>query len=135
HLPPLRDRLEDVAPLAEHFLASVARREGTQPKRLSEEALAVLTSYASPGHVRELANICESAAVLCRGEVIECDLIEPWLLTAVSSAQCTVHSAQPAASNGAAVVQASSAGSTEVVVRPIPAMNGSGSEGPSPAAA
>ncbi len=135
HLPPLRDRLEDVAPLAEHFLASVARREGTQPKRLSDEALAVLTSYAWPGNVRELANICERAAVLCRGEVIDCELIEPWLLSAVGSGQLRVDSGEHAGSNRSAVVQASSAGSTEVVVRPIPAMNGSGSEGPSPAAA
>lgn len=79
HLPPLRDRLEDVPALAEWFLGQVSVREGRPLKRFSEEATSLMTAYPWPGNVRELSNICERAAVLCRDEVIDRDLIEPWL--------------------------------------------------------
>ena len=69
HLPPLRERQEDIAPLAEHFL----RQHGARGRqfRFSEEALRVLQSYDWPGNVRELENAVERAAILARGEVIE----------------------------------------------------------------
>ena len=82
HLPPLRDRLEDVPALVNHFLNLTAQREGKIPRRISEDAMAVLRSYTWPGNVREVQNVCERAAVLCKGEVIERSMIEPWLLPA-----------------------------------------------------
>jgi DNA-binding NtrC family response regulator len=82
HLPPLRDRLEDVPALVNHFLNLTAQREGKPPRRISEEAMMVLRSYTWPGNVREVQNVCERAAVLCKGEVIERSMIEPWLLAA-----------------------------------------------------
>ncbi len=80
HLPPLRDRLEDVPALVAHFLTLTAQREGKPPRRISEDAMAVLRAYTWPGNVREVQNVCERAAVLCKGEVIERSMIEPWLL-------------------------------------------------------
>ncbi len=80
HLPPLRHRLEDVPLLAEHFLSQTAMREGREPKRFSEEAIAVMSRYTWPGNVRELQNICERASVLSRGQLIDAALIQPWLI-------------------------------------------------------
>lgn len=79
HLPPLRDRLEDVPAIAEHFLGMIAEREARPGRRFDGEAMAVLMAYAWPGNVRELQNICERAAVLSKGEVIGRELVEPWL--------------------------------------------------------
>jgi Nif-specific regulatory protein len=69
-LPPLRDRLEDVVPLAERFLARYAR-DLNRVRRLAPAALAVLRAYAWPGNVRELQNAIERAVVLSKGEVID----------------------------------------------------------------
>ncbi|MEX0887715.1 MAG: sigma-54 dependent transcriptional regulator [Phycisphaeraceae bacterium] len=79
HLPPLRDRLDDVDALASHFLARAAKREGREPKQLTEDAVEVMRRYGWPGNVRELQNICERASVLARGSMIEAGLIQPWL--------------------------------------------------------
>jgi len=80
HLPPLRDRIEDVPLLCEAFLAETVRREGAEQKRFGDDAMAVLQRYSWPGNVRELQNICERAAVLCPADVIPGSLVEPWLL-------------------------------------------------------
>ncbi len=80
HLPPLRDRLEDIPALVAHFLGHTAQREGKPTRRMSDDAMAVLRSYTWPGNVREVQNVCERAAVLCRTEVIDRPMIEPWLL-------------------------------------------------------
>lgn len=82
HLPALRDRLEDVPALVEHFTALVSKRDGRPAKRFDDAAITLLKSYPWPGNVRELQNIIERAVVLCKGEVVERALIEPWLLTA-----------------------------------------------------
>jgi two-component system response regulator HydG len=83
HLPPLRDRSEDVPPLAGHFLAEICRREGRPPIRFADDALDLLRAYPWPGNVRELQNICERAVVLAPAKgsagVIERGWIEPWL--------------------------------------------------------
>ena len=70
-LPPLRDRLEDVALLADHFIGKHATRLGRERPPLSIAALARLQSYGWPGNVRELENVIERALVLSRGEQIE----------------------------------------------------------------
>jgi DNA-binding NtrC family response regulator len=66
HLPALRERISDILPLAEHFLA---QSEGG--KRLSPAAAARLVRYGWPGNVRELRNAIERAAILVRGELID----------------------------------------------------------------
>jgi two-component system NtrC family response regulator len=66
HLAPLRERLPDIVPIADHFL-----RLTTDPtKRLTAEAAARLLAYAWPGNVRELKNAIERVAILCRGDTI-----------------------------------------------------------------
>jgi DNA-binding NtrC family response regulator len=70
-LPPLRERLEDLPLLAEHFLREQVQRTGQKKKRLSREALGKLLKYHFPGNVRELKNLLERASILCPAEVIE----------------------------------------------------------------
>jgi transcriptional regulator with PAS, ATPase and Fis domain len=69
-LPPLRERVDDVLPLAEHFLQLQADLYDEPKRRLSSEAAAALRQYSWPGNVRELANAMESAHVLAPGEEI-----------------------------------------------------------------
>jgi DNA-binding NtrC family response regulator len=84
HLPALRDRLEDVPALVEHFARIISQREGRTPAAFSPEALMLMQSYDWPGNVRELQNIVERAVVLCREAVVERSLIESWLMPSVS---------------------------------------------------
>ena len=72
HLPPLRDRKDDIPLLAQHFLDSDAKRKGAeQPLTIADAAMDVMTAYDWPGNVRELENALERAAVLTRGASIE----------------------------------------------------------------
>ncbi|MDB4951106.1 MAG: putative NtrC family two-component response regulator [Gemmatimonadetes bacterium] len=64
HLPPLRERRDDVPLLVDHFLARHRARTGLKPPRLSPAATEVLVRHAWPGNVRELANILERLAIL-----------------------------------------------------------------------
>ena len=70
HLPPLRQRLDDIPLLAEAFLQSTGVQRGEPPKRLSEDALELLGDYGWPGNVRELENALERAVILSPGSVI-----------------------------------------------------------------
>ena len=70
NLPPLRDRPEDVLPLAQHFLDRHARRRGGPKKRLSAEAEQLLLRHDWPGNARELRNATERALVLAAGPMI-----------------------------------------------------------------
>jgi DNA-binding NtrC family response regulator len=67
HLPPLRDRGEDVALLARHFLVAAARKFERDPVRMPPEMLERLQIHAWPGNVRELENVVERMVVLARG--------------------------------------------------------------------
>ncbi|MCU0700382.1 MAG: sigma 54-interacting transcriptional regulator [Myxococcaceae bacterium] len=69
-LPPLRDRLEDLPTLGQHFLDEVAKEKGEPAKRLSDDALAVLARHTWPGNVRELENVIRSAAIFAEGAVV-----------------------------------------------------------------
>ena len=64
-LPPLRDRTEDIPPLATFFAHRACARLGRPPCRFTDSALLRLTSYSWPGNVRELENIVERAVILC----------------------------------------------------------------------
>jgi len=74
-IPPLRERREDVAVLAEHFVRKHAQRSGRPARRLHDSALAALQRYDWPGNVRELENTIERAVVLSRDPVIGADAI------------------------------------------------------------
>lgn len=70
HIPLLRERKEDIGILCDHFLKSLAAREGSAPKTLSHETLTRLMEYDWPGNVRELKNVIETAAALCDGPAL-----------------------------------------------------------------
>ncbi len=70
HLPPLRERRDDIPVLAEAFLLESATERGEPVKRLSEDAREMLSEYAWPGNVRELENALERAVILSTGPVI-----------------------------------------------------------------
>jgi two-component system, NtrC family, response regulator PilR len=69
-LPPLRDRPEDIRPLAEHFLARSTRELNKDIRGLSPDAVRALEGYAFPGNARELENVIERAVALATGQVI-----------------------------------------------------------------
>lgn len=70
HLPPLRERPGDIAPLAEHFFKIMAAELGEPVRQLSPEALAVLQGYPWPGNIRELRNLTERLCIMASGSVI-----------------------------------------------------------------
>ena len=69
-LPPLRDRVEDIAPLTAHFLAAGARELGVEPKTLTKEALDVICAFPFPGNVRQLENLCRWLLVMAPAQEI-----------------------------------------------------------------
>jgi two-component system response regulator AtoC len=73
YLPPLRERQEDIIPLANYFLERSTQDNHIEKKVLSKKAQEKLIQYRWPGNVRELANIIERAVVMVQGPVIECD--------------------------------------------------------------
>jgi two-component system nitrogen regulation response regulator GlnG len=70
-LPPLSERLEDIAPLARHFLQKSARELAVEPKLLGDEALKALAAFPFPGNVRQLENICHWLTVMAPGQRID----------------------------------------------------------------
>jgi two-component system response regulator HydG len=73
HLPPLRQRRDDIPLLAEHFLQHIAGMRKEPVKRLQPDALEALQEYQWPGNVRELENALERAVILSRSDVISAD--------------------------------------------------------------
>jgi DNA-binding NtrC family response regulator len=70
HIPPLRERPEDVPVLAEQFLARFAQSMSRRPMSFAKDALDALATYTWPGNVRELQNAIERAVVIGRGDVV-----------------------------------------------------------------
>lgn len=70
HLPPLRQRVEDIQLLAEYFLQRIANKKLRPLLKLSEEAIRVLEAYPWPGNVRELENTMERASVLASSDIL-----------------------------------------------------------------
>jgi DNA-binding NtrC family response regulator len=76
HLPPLRERREDIPLLARHFLEEFVKESGrTEIQGFTDDALEVFERYSWPGNVRELRNVVERAVLFCRNEVIGLDEI------------------------------------------------------------
>ncbi|WP_029933754.1 sigma-54-dependent transcriptional regulator [Thiomicrospira pelophila] len=71
HLPPLRERPEDIQALAERFVAQFSKRFNKNVRYISDEVLQQLQDYDWPGNIRELENIIQRAVVLAQGEAIE----------------------------------------------------------------
>jgi two-component system, NtrC family, nitrogen regulation response regulator NtrX len=91
-LPPLRDRAEEVAALAEYFSAQVAAQNSWRKKHFSVEALDILKRYPWPGNVRELRNVVERVLLLSNTETITAD--------EVNLALPAVRNGEPAATGG-----------------------------------
>ena len=70
HLPPLRERREDIPLLVDHFLNKYAQREGRSEAGISDDAMHLLAQYSWPGNVRELENVIERALALSKGGII-----------------------------------------------------------------
>ncbi len=83
-LPPLRDRMEDIPLLIDHFIGRFNILQKKNIEGVSEEAMSFLMAYAYPGNIRELANVIEHAFILCKTGVIEKKhLPEEFLVTGV----------------------------------------------------
>ena len=70
-LPSLRERREDIPPLARHFLAKSARDLGVEPKRFSVEAMQFLSGHGLPGNVRQLENVCHWVTVMAPAQTVD----------------------------------------------------------------
>jgi two-component system nitrogen regulation response regulator GlnG len=79
HLPPLRERREDIAELAHYFLFRFNRQLGTAVQTISPEALTLLQNYAWPGNVRELQSVIREALIVSAGSVLLADFLPPEL--------------------------------------------------------
>ena len=80
HVPPLRERQEDIPLLAEHFLKRICERSGKGRMWWGGNALKILQSYAWPGNVRELRNFVERLVIMCDGETIGSEAVSRFLL-------------------------------------------------------
>ena len=74
-IPPLRERREDIRPLAAHFLNLSSRRLNCPDVRLTEDAADILATYDWPGNIRELQNVIERAVILSQSGPLRIDLV------------------------------------------------------------
>ena len=70
-VPPLRDRKDDILPIADHYAAIYSQKYGSPPRKFSPDARQALHDYAWPGNIRALRHAVERAIILSEGEVIE----------------------------------------------------------------
>ncbi len=84
-LPPLSERRDDIPLLIDHFIEKMNIRLGKKIEGISHEALNILMQYDFPGNIRELENIIEHAAVLCRESIISCEHLPPEILEKMES--------------------------------------------------
>jgi transcriptional regulator with GAF, ATPase, and Fis domain len=75
HVPPLRERMEDIPQLAAHLLEAAARRLNFREVELTEEALELLSAYDWPGNIRELQNVIERALIVTQCGPLRVDLV------------------------------------------------------------
>ncbi|RQS08648.1 nitrogen regulation protein NR(I) [Burkholderia sp. Bp8998] len=99
-LPPLRERSEDIALLTRHFLQKSARDLGVEPKRVSDEALAYLTSLTFPGNVRQLENLANWLTVMAPAQTVEIKDLPPDLVPAGTPVAATADGTDAHAGTG-----------------------------------
>src|SRR5690606_3206417 len=101
HLPPLRDRIEDIPQLVDHFFGIFAARYKREKKVLTRAAQHRLASYPWPGNVRQLENVLLNAWVLSEGNEVDADAVDlPIKATKVNAAAQASPPAQKPASSG-----------------------------------
>ena len=74
-IPPLRERLDDIEPLVQHFIAMFRGENECQPKSISAAAMKKLYQYSWPGNIRELRNVIHRACVICPSQQITVDCL------------------------------------------------------------
>lgn len=94
HVPPLRDRREDVPVLVDHFLHRVSRRLGREPCQMATDAMDLMMNYHWPGNVRELENIITRASVLYTG-LVTAEEIRRWLIAGPETGSASQEPAIP----------------------------------------
>jgi two-component system response regulator PilR (NtrC family) len=85
-LPPLRERLEDIPALVNHFIDIYSRENGKEIEGLSEDVMEILENYSWPGNVRELENVIERAVVLTKSKLVTRSALPPSLVGGRSGA-------------------------------------------------
>lgn len=88
HVPPLRERVEDIQHLAEHFLQELSEKYQRPASRISEESYQRLFEHSWPGNVRELQHAVERAILLCKNDIIDVDAL-PFAQTAARAMAAT----------------------------------------------
>ncbi|MEA2108214.1 MAG: sigma 54-interacting transcriptional regulator [Pseudomonadota bacterium] len=86
-LPPLRDRKDDIYLLVDHFTDSIAREKGIEPLYFSKEVMDLFMEYDWKGNIRELQNVVEYVAVVCRGDTVFPDDLPRYLLNYKTGSQ------------------------------------------------
>lgn len=79
HIPPLRERREDIPLLVRHFSDRFCEKRGRPPREFEEKALKIFLGYSYPGNIRELANYVERAVIMAPGESISAKDIETYI--------------------------------------------------------
>jgi two-component system response regulator HydG len=75
NIPPLRDRKEDISLLAEHFLQKYAEKSQHHIRKISPQVIDLFMRYSWPGNIRELENVMQRAAILCKEDIILIDVL------------------------------------------------------------
>ncbi|KWI41431.1 nitrogen regulation protein NR(I) [Burkholderia stagnalis] len=119
-LPPLRERSEDIPLLTRHFLQKSARDLGVEPKRVSDEALAYLTSLPFPGNVRQLENLANWLTVMAPAQTVEIKDLPPDLVPSGAAVAVAADGAEVHAAGGDAPALSPAAGVTGVPVAAAP---------------
>jgi two-component system nitrogen regulation response regulator GlnG len=108
HLPPLRERRDDILPLAEHFIRHAARRDASL--HISSDLSRELTNRSWPGNVRELRNAVEHALIVARGGPIRPDHLPPALAFSIAAPTSVEHAMRSKVTDWAAAQVAASGG-------------------------
>ena len=98
-LPPLRERREDIAGLARHFLQRSAKELGVEPKRISEAALQQIVLFDFPGNVRQLENLCHWLTVMAPAQVVDPKDLPPEVQAHAAAAVAAGAAGLPAAAD------------------------------------
>lgn len=95
HVPPLRDRIEDVLDLSYHFLKNASRRHGKEVQNIEDETMRLLLAHSWPGNVRELSNVIERAVVFVNGISVSPAELPPHLVVGVAPVKRDLKSSSP----------------------------------------
>lgn len=124
HIPPLRDRTEDIAVLVHHFASRAAQQLGIEIQGIAIEAIDMLQQRPWPGNIRELANVVERAVILSRGGVLRPEAFVEDHFAAGGPPSLPVATSNPPSPSGEARVSGTGAGANPTPASAIPAPSG-----------